>query len=124
MSEAAVQFDLLYSAIKQHDANDEKYSQSLHSNSAQRRTACRLLSPAADAALRAALLCTLRVVVSEVSEAELRDRLHAVEMVVFELGMRQSAAMRAGRDMDVMGERHEDAAADHDAQAAPAAAER
>jgi hypothetical protein len=32
MSEVTVQFDLLYSAIKQHDANDEKYSQSLHSN--------------------------------------------------------------------------------------------
>jgi hypothetical protein len=51
----------------------------------------------------ALLPCALCAVVSEVSEAELRDRLHAVEMVVFELGMRQSAAMRTGREMDVMG---------------------
>ena len=42
--------------------------------------------------------------VGSVTSADLREKLHAIEMVAFELGMRQSAVMREGREMDVMGE--------------------
>ena len=41
MNEATAQFDLLYSAIKQHDVDDEKYAQSPH-HYTHSRAACSL----------------------------------------------------------------------------------